>query len=57
MNVSKAAKNVKSKVTKAAEFVWKGLFTSDLRINVAPGESKDARSEMREKYRALGRTQ
>lgn len=57
MNVSKTAKTVKVKVTKAAEFIWRGLFTNELRINVAPGESKDARAEMRDKYFALGRTQ
>lgn len=57
MNVSKTAKTVKTTATKAAEFIWRSLFNNELRINVAPGESKDARAEMREKYRALGRTQ
>ncbi len=57
MNVSKTAKTVKIKVTQAAEFIWRGLFNSELRINVAPGESRDVRAEMLEKYRILGRTQ
>lgn len=58
MNASKSvktAKSVKTKVAQAAAFVWRGLFDTEIRIQVAPGESKDARSEVREKYQYLGR--
>lgn len=58
MNASKSqktARTVKTQVAKAAEFVWRGLFDTEIRIQTAPGESKDIRSEVREKYQYLGR--
>ena len=43
------------KVAKAAEFVWRGLFDTEMRISISPGQSTDAKADLRDKYQYLGR--